>query len=187
MALAGDARPGNVVVLDNKYYVVVSFQHSKLGRRGAYVKLKIKSLDTGNVLEKTFSPDEEIEIVPLYRKEGTVMYIEENEVAFMDTETFEQFSLPKDQLGDLVYYLKEGSPVHLLFHENRLVSVEVPTFVELEVVETDPGVRGDTEGSASKPAKLETGLIVQVPLFVQIGDIVKIDTRDGSYVERVKK
>lgn len=183
---AASLRRGNIVLVEGKFFMVIDNQHIKLGRGGANSRLRLKSLDTGNIIEKTFGSDTVIEKPDVEVKEMSVIYIDEDNVGVMDTESYEQYDLPKSALGDTLLYLKEGVSVVGYIYEGRVVTLLPPDFVELEVVETDPGLRGDTVSGGSKPAKLETGLVIQVPLFVQIGDKVKVDTRDNRYVERVK-
>lgn len=183
---AASLRRGNIVLIDGKYYMVIDNQHIKLGRGGANSRLKLKSLETGNLLEKTFGSDAIIEKPEVEVREMNVIFIDETNVNIMDNETYEQYEISKYRLGDILLYLKEGTNVMGYIDNGRIITILPPDFVELEVVETDPGLRGDTVSGGSKPAKLETGLVVQVPLFVQIGDKIKVDTRDNRYVERVK-
>lgn len=183
---AASLRRGNIVYIDGKFYMVIDNQHIKLGRGGANSRLKLKSLETGNLIEKTFGSDSIIEKPDVEVKEMSVIYIDEDSVGIMDNVTYEQYELPRETLGDTILYLKEGVNVMGYIHEGRVITIMPPDFIELKVVETDPGLRGDTVSGGSKPAKLETGLVVQVPLFVQIGDVIKVDTRDNRYVERVK-
>lgn len=183
---AASLRRGNIVFIDGKFYMVIDNQHIKLGRGGANSKLKLKSLDTGNLIEKTFGSDNIIEKPDVEVKEMSVIYIDDDNVGIMDNDTYEQYDIPRSTLGDTILYLKEGVNVIGYIHNGRVITILPPDFIELEVIETDPGLRGDTVSGGSKPAKLETGLVVQVPLFVQIGDKIKVDTRDNRYVERVK-
>ncbi|MGB9621201.1 MAG: elongation factor P [Brevinematia bacterium] len=183
---ASSLRRGHIVFIENKYYMVVDNQHIKLGRGGANSRLKLKSLDTGNLIEKTFGSDTIIEKPDVEVKEMNVIFIDESNVNVMDNETYEQYEIPKEKLGDTLLYLKEGVSVMGYVDKGKIITILPPDFIELEVIETDPGLRGDTVSGGSKPAKLETGLVVQVPLFVQIGDRIKVDTRDNRYVERVK-
>jgi len=183
---AASLRRGHIVKIDGKYYMVIDNQHIKLGRGGANSKLKVKSLEAGNVIEKTFNSDAVIEKVEAEIKSMNVIYIDESNVGIMDNETYEQYEIPKDLLGDNLLYMKEAVSVMAYIHDGRIITILPPDFVELKVVDTDPGLRGDTVSGGSKPAKLETGLVVQVPLFVQIGDVIKVDTRENRYVERVK-
>jgi len=183
---ANDMRGGMAVVLDGQVHVVISYQHIKRGRGSAFVRCRLKNIETGAIYEKTFSPDEKIEQAYIDRKPMQYLYSDGDNFYFMDTQTYEQTGLSSEDLGDNVNFLKEGLELTALLYNGRLVGVELPTFVELEVVETEPGVRGDTVSGGSKPARLETGAVVQVPLFVNAGDVIRVDTRTGEYVERVK-
>ncbi len=181
-----DFRPGITVIIDGEIYMVLEAQHVKLGRGGAHVRTRLKHLLSGNVLERNFRAGEEFEQAIVERRHYQFLYQQGDEFVFMDLETYDQVSLSSEQVGDAAQFLKEGTEVTLVFHEGMPLMVELPTAVELEVVETDPGVRGDTASGGSKPAKLETGAIIQVPLFVNVGDIVRVDTRTGRYIERVR-
>lgn len=181
-----DFRPGITVIIDGEIYMVLEAQHVKLGRGGAHVRTRLKHLLTGNVVEQNFRAGEEFEQAIVERRPYQFLYRQGDEFVFMDVETYEQVSLSSDQVGEDARFLKEGTEVILFFHEGTPLMGELPTTVELQVVETDPGVRGDTVSGGSKPAKLETGAVIQVPLFINIGDIVRVDTRTGRYVERVK-
>lgn len=183
---AASLRRNNIIFIDGKYYLVIDNQHIKLGRGGANSRLKLKSIETGNIIEKTFGSDAIIEKPDVEIKEMNVVYIDQDNVSVMDNETYEQYEIPKQSLGDTLLYIKEGVSVTGYISNGRIITILPPDFIELEVVDTDPGLRGDTVSGGSKPAKLETGLVIQVPLFVQIGDKVKVDTRDNRYVERVK-
>lgn len=177
-------RKGMVIEYEGEYYIVVDFQHVMLGRGSAHVKAKLKNVQTGNVIERTIRESDSFEEVKLFRKPAIFSYSEENIFHFFDKETYEEIVLEKDTLGDSLEYLKENMEVNVLYIEDKPVGVELPNFVELKVVETEPGVRGDTVSGGSKPAKLETGKVIQVPLFINVGDLVKVDTRTGKYIER---
>ncbi len=181
-----DFRPGITVIIDGEIYMVLEAQHVKLGRGGAHVRTRLKHLLTGNVLERNFRAGEEFEQAIVERRPFQFLYQQGDEFFFMDVETYDQVTLNREQIGDASMFMKEGTEVTLVFHEGNPLMVELPTAVELKVVETDPGVRGDTAAGGSKPAKLETGAVIQVPLFINVGDIVRVDTRDGRYIERVK-
>lgn len=181
-----DFRKGLKIEFNGEPYVIVDFQHVKPGKGGAFVRTRLKNLITGNVIDHNFRAGEKVPIPELEEKEMQYLYSESDEYYFMDTNTYEQIMLTKDQLGDAVGYLQEQILVKVLYFKGKPIGVEVPTFVELKVVDTEPGIRGDTVSGGSKPAVLETGKVVQVPLFINVGDIIKIDTRTGSYVERVK-
>jgi len=171
--------------LEGELFTIVEFQHVKPGKGMGFVRTRLKNVRTGAVLDRTFRSGEQVEEVRLERREMQFLYRSDDMLYFMDTETYEQFSVPVEAAGDAVLFLKEGEAASVLMDGDTPVGVEVPYFVELKVVETEPGVRGDTATGGSKPAKLETGLVVQVPLFVEEGDTVKVDTRTREYIERV--
>jgi elongation factor P len=185
MISSNDFRPGVTVELEGQVWQVVEFQHVKPGKGAAFVRTKMKNLQTGSVIERTFNagvkvPKAQVERKPmqyLYNDEGTSFY-------FMDNETYDQIMLTKEQLEDAINFIKENMEVTVLFFNGSVIGVDIPNSVELKVVETEPGIRGDTATGATKPAKLETGYIVRVPLFVNEGDILRIDTRSGAYLER---
>lgn len=181
-----DFRKGLKIELNGEPYVIVDFLHVKPGKGGAFVRTTLKSMITGNVLDRTFRSGEKVGKPNLEEKEMQYLYESEGQFHFMDTETYEQSFLTSEQLGEARQYLQENVTVTVLFHDNKPIGVEVPIFVELTVTATEPGVRGDTAGGATKPATLETGMTVQVPLFVNEGDVLKIDTRTGKYIERVR-
>ncbi|RKY87156.1 elongation factor P [candidate division KSB1 bacterium] len=185
MVQASSTRSGMVLDIDNELYSVVEVQHIKPGKGGAFSRLKLKNLKTGRVVEKSFRAEEKLTDVRIERKPMQYLYYSENQYFFMDTETFEQIAVDAEIVKDVVLYLKEGDNVDILFREHVPVSIELPFFVELKVIQTDPGVRGDTASGGTKPATLETGAVVQVPLFIEEGDVLKIDTRTGEYIERV--
>ncbi|MFQ5575026.1 MAG: elongation factor P [Terriglobia bacterium] len=166
-------------------FSVLSFQHVKPGKGHAFVRCKLKNLDSGAVIDKNFRPDEKIESAHLDHRKMQYLYRDGDQLVFMDTTSFEQISLAEHQMGDGAVYLKEEVTVDVSLHQGNPVSVELPIFVELKVAETVPGVKGDTATGGNKPAKMETGATVQVPLFVDEGDIIKIDTRTGKYVTRL--
>jgi len=176
---------GMAIELDGTLFFIVEFQHVKPGKGGAFVRTKLKNVKTGAVLDKTFRAGEKVELAHLERRKMQYLYKDNNNYYFMDNQTYEQLSLSAEQLGEVTKYLKENTEVELLMYENNPIGVEPPLFVELEVTETDPGVRGDTATAGTKPATLETGAVVQVPLFVQIGDKIKVDTRTNSYITRL--
>ncbi len=182
MILAGDLRPG--VKVDGVPFVVTDFQWVKPGKGGAFMRTKLRNMRTGAIVERTFRTEEKLERADLEEKRAQFMYESGDEFHFMDTETYEQFFLSEDQLGDARKYLKEEMVVTIVSHRGAPLAVEVPTFVELAVTDTEPGVRGDTASGGSKPATLETGAVIQVPLFINIGDRLRVDTRTGSYIER---
>ncbi len=178
-------RKGLKIEIAGEPLTIVEFQHVKPGKGGAFVRTKMKSLISGNVLEKTFRSGEKVDVPNLEERKMSYLYRDDSGYCFMDTETYDQMTLTEDHMGDAVGFLKENIEVELLFHNGAPIGIDLPMFVELEIAETDPGVRGNTASGGSKPAKLETGLTVQVPLFLNEGDIVKVDTRSGEYIERV--
>jgi elongation factor P len=186
MATTADFRNGMVLEIDNDLFTLTYFQHVKPGKGGAFVRTKLKNVMTGSVIEKTFRAGEKVDEVRLVRRPVQYSYTDGHFYYFMDQETFEQVPLPADTIGDdQLVYLKENMICEALTRDETPLSVELPFFVELEVTETEPGVRGDTAQGGTKPAKLETGAVVQVPLFVEIGDVIKVDRRENKYLERV--
>jgi elongation factor P len=161
------------------------FQHVKPGKGGAFVRTKLKNVKTGSVIDRTFRAGEKLAEARLERTQFQYLYSDGSSYHFMNTETFDQMAIPAERVEPEKGYLKENLKVVMLMNGDEPISLEVPTFVELSVRTTDPGVRGDTASGGSKPATLETGLVVQVPLFIQVGDVLKIDTRTGQYVERM--
>ena len=175
-----------VLDIDGQLWAISYFQHVKPGKGGAFVRTKLKNVLTGSVQEKTFRAGEKVTDVRLERRPVTYSYTDGQLFHFMDKETFEMIPLSGDVIGDdQLQYLKENMECEGLVHEGKVLSVELPFFVELEVTETDPGVRGDTAQGGTKPATLETGATIQVPLFVEIGDVVKVDRREDKYLTRV--
>ena len=181
-----DFRKGLKIEINGEPFIIVEFQHVKPGKGGAFVRTTLKSLITGNVIDKTFRAGEKVNKPDLEEKEMQYLYESDGEFHFMDNETYEQSFLTEAQLGDARNYLQENITVTVLFHNGKPIGVEAPIFVELKVAATEPGVRGDTAAGGTKPAKLETGMTVQVPLFINEGDTLKIDTRTGKYVERLR-
>jgi len=181
-----DFRKGLKIEINGEPFAIVDFLHVKPGKGGAFVRTTLKSLISGNVIDRTFRSGEKIDKPDLEEKEMQFLYESEGEFHFMDNETYEQLFLTEEQLSDARYYLQENVIVTVLFHNGKPIGVEAPMFVELTVTTTEPGVRGDTASGGSKPATLETGLVVQVPLFVNEGEVLKIDTRTGKYIERVR-
>uniref|UniRef100_A0A7C3Z2Y5 Elongation factor P n=1 Tax=Desulfobacca acetoxidans TaxID=60893 RepID=A0A7C3Z2Y5_9BACT len=186
MYSTAEFKKGLKIELDGAPYVIVDFQHVKPGKGGAFVRTKIKNLVTGKVLDQTFRSGEKVKRPDLAEREMQYLYREGDSFYLMDNETYEQFALTADPLGDAVLFLTENLNVKVLFFNKQPVAVELPTFVELTVVQTEPGVRGDTASGGSKPATLESGAVIQVPLFINEGDRVKVDTRTGTYIERAK-
>ena len=180
-------RNGLKIEIDGEPYVIVEFQHVKPGKGGAFVRTKFKSLKSGNVTDKTFRAGEKVNVPDLEEKTMQYLYGADKDRVFMDTSSYEQVSLNEKQLGDSINYLKENMEIKVLYHKGMPINIEVPMFVELAIARTDPGVRGDTASGGSKPATLETGAVVKVPLYMNEGDAIKIDTRTGTFIERVKK
>ncbi len=187
MVSVNDFKRGMVIKLDGDIYSVLEYQHVKPARGGAFVRSKLKSLTRGSIIDKTFKGGEKVEDVRIESKQMQYLYDEGDSLVFMDTESYEQESVSKEYVGDILNYIRESDTVSIAFYEGKPISIEPPTFVELEVVYAEPGVRGDTATNVTKPVKVETGAEVKVPLFINQGDIIKIDTRTGEYVERVKK
>jgi elongation factor P len=180
-----DFRKGLKIELDGKPFILVDFLHVKPGKGGAFVRTKIKNLSTGQVLEKTFRAGEKIQKPDLAERAMQYLYREGDNFCLMDNETYDQIYVNENQIGEAKGYLKENTDVKVLFFNEQPIAVDLPNFVELEIAETEPGLKGDTASGGSKPAKLETGAIVQVPLFLNEGDTVRVDTRTGEYIERV--
>ena len=186
MASTADFRNGLVLEMDGKLVTIVYFQHVKPGKGPAFVRTKLKNVLTGAVVEKTFRSGEKVTDVRLERRPVTYSYSDGQLYHFMDQNSFEMIPLSDEVIGeDQLKYLKENMACEGLLHEGTVLSVELPFFVELEITETDPGVRGDTAQGGTKPATLETGAVIQVPLFVELGDIVKVDRREDKYLTRV--
>lgn len=186
MITTADFRNGITIELDGTLYTMVYFQHVKPGKGGAFVRTRLKNLKTGAVIEKTFRAGERVELAVLDKRRMQYLYRDGNNYLFMDLDTYEQLPIPEEEVGETAKYLVEGVTVEVPLYEGKPVGVEPPVFVEMEVVDTAPGVKGDTASGGSKPATLETGLVVNVPFFIEAGNRVKIDTRSGEYVERVE-
>ena len=185
MITAGDFRNGVTFELDNNIFQIVEFQHVKPGKGAAFVRTKLKNIITGATVEKTFNPSDKMPKAHIERKDMEYLYSDGDLYYFMDVETYEQIPLGKETVGDSLKFVKENVVVKILSHKGNVFGIEPPIFVELEVTETEPGFKGDTATGATKPATLETGATVKVPLFVNTGDIVRIDTRTQEYMERV--
>ncbi len=185
MISAGDFRNGITIELDNGIYQIIEFQHVKPGKGAAFVRTKLKNIVSGGVIEKTFRPTEKCPQARIDRKDMQYLYSDGELYNFMDTETFEQIALNQDEIGDAMKFVKENEMVKMCSHNGSVFAVEPPLFVELEITETEPGFKGDTATGATKPAIVETGAQVLVPLFVSQGDKIKIDTRTGEYLSRV--
>ncbi len=186
MYSTGEFKKGLKIEMDGTPYVIVDFLHVKPGKGGAFVRTKIKNLVTGKVLDQTFRSGERVKRPDLVEREMQFLYREGDTFHLMDNETYEQLALAAEQLGDVVLFLAENLNVKVLVFNQQPVAVELPTFVELAVTQAEPGLKGDTASGGSKPATLESGAIIQVPLFINEGDRVKVDTRTGAYIERAK-
>lgn len=180
-------RNGLKIEIDGEPYLIVEFQHVKPGKGGAFVRTKIKSLKSGNVIDRTYRSGEKVDTPELEEKKMQYLYAADKDRVFMDTTSYEQISLNEGQLGDSINYLKENMEIKVLYHKGKPINIDIPMFVELAIARTEPGVRGDTASGGSKPATLETGASVKVPFYLNEGDIVKIDTRTGTFIERVKQ
>jgi len=172
--------------LDGEAYVVIQFTHIKPGKGSPFVRLKMKNLMTGNIIEQTFRPEEKVKSAYLEHKKMQYLYEADGVYTFMDSQTYEQVALTKADLGDSVNYLLENIVVDVVYFQDKPVSVELPTFIEATITHTEPGIKGDTATGANKTAEIETGYSLMVPLFVNEGDKIRIDTRSGEYLERVK-
>lgn len=182
-----DFKNGMHFFMDSEVWTIIEFQHVKPGKGGAFVRTRLKKVRTGQVIEKTFRSGERVE--PAFVEKVSVQYLykQGTDAILMDLDTYEQFPIPFSTLGDQAEFLKEETEITMLQANGETLGYELPNFVELEVIETDPGFRGDTVSGSNKPAKLETGGTVQVPFHINIGDVIKVDTRNGAYLERVKK
>ncbi len=185
MISAGEFRNGVTFEMDSQVYKIVEFQHVKPGKGAAFVRTKLKNVMTGAALEKTFNPTEKVQEAQIDRKDMQYLYNDGEMYYFMDNATYEQLPLNKEELSDTLYYLTDNMVVKVVSYKGKVFGVEPPIFVELEVTYTEPGFKGDTSTGATKPATTETGLVINVPLFVEIGNKIRIDTRTGQYMERV--
>ncbi|MCE5235359.1 MAG: elongation factor P [Clostridiaceae bacterium] len=185
MVMAGDFRKGVTVEIDGQVWSIAEFQHVKPGKGAAFVRTRLKNVMTGAVLERTFSPTDKYPRAVIETKEMQYLYSDGELYYFMDTETYEQIPLNHDQVEDAINYIVENQNVSIRFYKGSAFSVDAPNFVELTVTETEPGFRGDTATGTNKPATLETGIKIAVPLFVNEGDRIRVDTRTGEYMERV--
>lgn len=183
--LSNDARPGTYIETDNNVFQVVEYTHVKPGKGGAFIRLKLRNLKAGTVVERTFNSGEKVTVPEVEEKRMQYLYKQGNDFVFMDQETYEQIPMSPETLGDAVKWLKEDMVVQMLFYRSEALGVTLPTKVELKIVSTVPGVRGNTVTNVTKEAILETGAKIQVPLFVNEGELVRIDTRTGEYLERV--
>ena len=185
MVSAGDFRNGITVEMEGNVFQIIEFQHVKPGKGAAFVRTKLKNIINGGVVEKSFRPTEKFPQARIDRKDMQYLYSDGDLYNFMDTETYDQIALNQDTVGDALKFVKENEMCKVCSHNGKVFSVEPPLFVELEITETEPGFKGDTATGASKPAVVETGATVNVPLFVDRGDKIKIDTRTGEYLSRV--
>ena len=185
MISAGDFRNGMTVEIDGQIFQIVEFQHVKPGKGAAFVRTKLKNIVNGGVVEKSFRPTEKFEQARIDRKDMQYLYNDGDLWYFMDTENFEQVALNGETVGDALKFVKENEMVKVCGYKGNVFAIEPPLFVELEITETEPGFKGDTATGATKPATVETGANVNVPLFVELGDKIKIDTRTGEYLSRV--
>ncbi|MDD6233513.1 elongation factor P [Frisingicoccus sp.] len=185
MVSAGDVRNGLTIEYEGNVFQVIEFQHVKPGKGAAFVRTKLKNIKSGGIIEKSFRPTEKFPQAHIERKEMQYLYSDGDLFHFMDVETYDQIALSEDQVGDTLKFVKENEMVKILSHNGEVFAMEPPLFVELEITETEPGFKGDTSTGATKPATVETGALVYVPLFVEIGDVIKIDTRTGEYLSRV--
>jgi len=186
MGSTSDFRPGLVIKYNNELWTVVEFQHVNPGNWRAFVRTKLKNLKNGKVIENRFRAGESVDVIRIDRKEYQFLYHDPSGYVFMDKNTFDQLTVADDEIGDGARFLKDGESIDILFNDTDITGIELPVSVELQVVETVPGVRGDTASNTTKPAQLETGATVNVPLFINEGDMLRIDTRTGNYIERVK-
>ncbi len=180
-----DFRNGMCIEYDGKLWVILDFQHVKPGKGGAFVRTKLRDIRADRVVDHTFNAGTKFESVRLEKKKMQYLYNDGSDFHFMDSATYEQFSIPADVVGDVSHWLKENDQATLLYAGDELIGIEPEMFVELEVTDTEPGFKGDTVQGSTKPATLETGAVVQVPTFINPGEVLRIDTRDGRYVTRV--
>ncbi len=185
MISTGELKKGVIIEMDNNLFSILDYQHQKIGRGSAQVRMKLKNVRTGSISDTTVQAGTKFPRVRLEQRAMQYLYAEDNNYYFMDQESYDQIGLSASQLGDTINYLKDGMVIQVSFYESEPVDVEPPINVELVIVETDPGFRGDTASGGTKPAKTETGLVVQVPLFVNQGETIRVDTRTGAYLERV--
>ncbi|MBI4825871.1 MAG: elongation factor P [Nitrospirae bacterium] len=186
MITTSEFRKGARIEIKGAPHEIVEFQHIKMGRGGAIVKTKVRNLKTGSIFEESFKGGEKVETPNLEEKSMQYLYKQDDLCYFMDTESYEQFPLTPEQLGDALKFIKENMTVKILYYKNEPLTVDIPLFVELKIEKTDPGFKGDTASGGSKPAVLETGAVVKVPFHINEGDVIRVDTRTSEYIERVK-
>jgi elongation factor P len=187
LILTTDFKKGLKIEYKGEPYEIIDFQHVKMQQRAPIVRTKMKNLKTGRVLEENFLAGEKFEKPQLEEKQMQFLYSQGDSYVFMDMESFDQISISKERIGDSLYYIKEEILVNVVYYKGEPLLIQPPMFVELRVKETEPAFKGDTASGSTKPAKLETGLVVKVPFHIQTGDILKIDTRTGEYIEKVKE
>lgn len=187
MVSSNDFKRGMGIKIDNELYTIVEFQHVKPGKGQAFVRSKLKSLTKGNVIDRTFRAGEKVEDIRVEKMEMQYLYEEDDSLCFMDNESFEQINVEKNLTGNILDYIKEGDNVSISMYEEKPIGIEPPIFVNLEVTYAEPGVKGDTATNVTKSVELESGASINVPIFVEQGDVIKVDTRTHEYVERVKK
>jgi elongation factor P len=181
-----DMRPGMTLDLDGELFSIVDYQHHKPGKGHAMVRTKLKNVRTGAVLDRTFRADEKVELARVDRREMQFLYSDDGSFVFMDNESYDQIHIDPDFVGDAAKFLKENQVVQIPMYQGSPIGIELPTTVDLAITQTDPGLQGDRSSAGTKPATLETGAVVQVPLFITNGETVRIDTRSGAYVTRVR-
>ena len=185
MISVNDLKTGLTLDIDNNLWSVVEFLHVKPGKGAAFVRTKLKNVETGQVVEKTFRAGEKVAKATLDRREMQYLYKEGSDLVMMDLESYEQLPVPADRVGDGIKYLKENMTVQILMHDSKIIGIDLPNFVELEVIDRPPAEKGNTAQGGSKPATLEGGAIVNVPFFISVGDVLRIDTRTNEYLDRV--
>ena len=185
MISVNDLRTGLTIEIDGSLWSVVEFLHVKPGKGAAFVRTKLKNVETGNVLEKTFRAGEKVAKASLDKRDMQYLYKEGNDFVMMDMESYEQMNIPADRIGDGVKYLKENMNISVLLHDGKIIGIDIPAHVELEVIDTPPAEKGNTAQGGTKPATLETGAVVNVPFFVSNGDKIRVDTRTNEYLDRV--
>lgn len=184
MISTNDFRTGQTIEMEGDVFQIIEFQHVKPGKGAAFVRSKLRNVRTGAVIEKTFNAGEKMPKARIEKREVQYLYNDGKDYNFMDMESYDQIAMTAEQLGDAVKYLKENMIIQVLTFQEKSIGVEMPNFVELEVIDTAPGIKGDTASGGSKPATLESGTIVQVPFFINVGDKLQIDTRTGNYIKR---
>ncbi|MBT9172792.1 MAG: Elongation factor P [Syntrophomonadaceae bacterium] len=185
MISTSDFRTGLTIEIEGEIYTITDFQHVKPGKGAAFVRTRLKNIRSGSVTERTFRAGEKVERALMERRPMQFLYVAGDDFYFMDTESFEQLTINREQLGNDTKFLKENMDIAVVLYQDQVIGTELPTAVELTVTDTEPGIKGDTASGGSKPATLETGLVVQVPFFISVGDVLRIDTRSGEYIERV--